>query len=370
MIRKHYTPAQKAAIVLELLKEEDTLPRIASRHGVHPNQLRKWKAQALEGFPKLFTDDEQDKRELESEHQRQMNELYGEIGRLTTQLAWLKKNLASNLTRAERLALLEREQSNLSLRRQCDLLSLNRTSLYYQPLPPSPAELYVKRRIDEIYTECPFYGSRKITALLRLEMDINRKAVQRHMRQMGIAGICPGPNISRRNSEHRVFPYLLRNVTASYPNHVWGIDITYIRLRQGWLYLVVVLDWFSRYVLAWELSDTLDIGFVLTCLQRALTQAKPQICNSDQGSHFTSPQYVDVLLTAEVQISMDGRGRARDNIFTERLWRTVKYEEVYLNEYINPRTAHAGLGRYFPFYNYERPHQSLDYRTPASVYFG
>lgn len=369
MMRKHYTPAQKAAIVLELLKEEDTLPRIASRHGVHPNQLRKWKTQALEGFPKLFTDDEQDKRELESEHQRQMNELYGEIGRLTTQLAWLKKNLASNLARTERLALVERAQSELDLKLQCELLSLNRTSLYYQALPPSPTELLIKRRIDEIYTAYPFYGSRKIAALLQQEMVINRKAVQRHMREMGIAGIVPGPNTSKRDTEHRVFPYLLRNITASYPNHVWGIDITYIRLVHGWLYLVAVLDWFSRYVLAWELSDTLDLGFVLTCMQRALTQAQPQICNSDQGSHFTSQPYIELLLAANVQISMDGRGRARDNIFTERLWRSVKYEEVYLNEYANPRGAQSGLGRYFPFYNYKRPHQSLDYRTPATVYF-
>lgn len=275
-----------------------------------------------------------------------------------------------NLGRAERLALLERDLSELTLKTQCDLLSLNRTSLYYQPLPPSPKELHIKRRIDELYTACPFYGSRKITVLLQKEMSINRKAVQRHMRGMGISGICPGPNTSRRNLEHRVFPYLLRQITASRPNHIWGIDITYIRLLNGWLYLVAVLDWYSRYVLAWELSDTLDIGFVLICAQDALAQAIPEIWNSDQGSHFTSLQYTDLLLTAGTQISMDGRGRARDNIFTERLWRTVKYEEVYLNEYATPRQAHNSLGRYFLFYNHQRPHQALDYRTPAATYFG
>jgi putative transposase len=264
----------------------------------------------------------------------------------------------------------ERAPSALSLKTQCDLLSLNRPSLYYQPVPPSPEELYLKRRIDEIYTAYPFYGSRKITAVLRAEMVINRKAVQRHMREMGIAGVCPGPNTSQRAAEHRVFPYLLRHITASRPNHIWGIDITYIRLRAGWLYLVAVLDWYSRYVIAWELSDTLDIGFVLTCAQRALAQATPDIWNSDQGSHFTSPQYTDLLLGAGVQISMDGRGRARDNIFTERLWRTVKYEEVYLTEYATPREAQGGLGRYFPFYNHTRPHQALAYQTPAAVYFG
>jgi putative transposase len=268
------------------------------------------------------------------------------------------------------LALLERDPSELTLKTQCELLSLNRTSLYYQRLPPSPKELHIKRRIDEIYTACPFYGSRKITALLQKEMSINRKAIQRHMREMGFAGICPGPNTSRRNLEHRVFPYLLRQITASYPNHIWGIDITYIRLLNGWLYLVAVLDWYSRYVLAWELSDTLDIGFVLACAQSALTQAIPEIWNSDQGSHFTSPQYTDLLLAAGTQISMDGRGRARDNIFTERLWRTVKYEEVYLNEYATPRQAHNNLGRYFLFYNHQRPHQALGYQTPATTYFG
>jgi len=274
------------------------------------------------------------------------------------------------LGRAERLALLERAQSELSLKTQCDLLSLNRTSLYYQPVPPTPEELLIKRRIDAIYTAHPFYGSRKITAVLRGEMLINRKAVQGHMREMGIAGICPGPNTSKPAAEHRVFPYLLRHTTASYPNHIWGIDITYIRLLSGWLYLVAVLDWYSRYVLTWRLSDTLDIAFVLDCATAALVQATPKIWNSDQGSHFTSPHYIDLLLAANVQISMDGRGRARDNIFTERLWRTVKYEEVYLNEYGTPREAHTGLGQYFPFYNNERPHQALGYLTPSAIYLG
>jgi len=235
---------------------------------------------------------------------------------------------------------------------------------------PSPQELYIKRRIDEIYTAWPFYGSRKITAVLRAELKINRKAVQRHMREMGIAGIAPGPNTSKRATEQRVFPYLLRHISASHPNHIWGIDITYIRLLAGWLYLVAALDWYSRYVLAWELSDSLDLAFVLTCAQAALAQATPQIWNSDQGSHFTSPQYTDLLLASGVQVSMDGRGRARDNIFTERLWRTVKYEEVYLTEYLHPRDARCGLSRYFQFYNHQRPHQALDYLTPAAVYFG
>jgi len=258
----------------------------------------------------------------------------------------------------------------LPLNVQAELLSLSRASLYYQPITPSSEEVAIKHRIDAIYTSYPFYGSRRITVHLQREgMMINRKAVQRHMREMGIAGICPGPNLSQRNLQHRVYPYLLRQVSAAYPNHVWGIDITYIRLQHGWLYLVAVLDWFSRYVVSWQLSETLDIDFVLLVVDEALAQSKPVIWNSDQGSHFTSPQYTERLLTADVQISMDGKGRALDNIFTERLWRTVKYEEVYLNDYQTPKRARTGLTAYFDFYNYHRPHQALDYATPAEVYF-
>ncbi len=248
---------------------------------------------------------------------------------------------------------------------QAELLSLNRSSLYYQPVPPSLEEVALKHRIDELYTAHPFYGSRKLAALL----GINRKAMQRHMREMGIAGICPGRNLSKNSLEHRTFPYLLRGVTCDHPNQMWGIDITYVRLLTGWMYLVAVLDWFSRYVVSWALEQTLAMAFVLAAVERALAQATPEIWNSDQGSQFTSPQYTDRLLAANVQISMDGRGRAMDNIFTERLWRTVKYEEVYLHEYASPRAARQGLTEYFGFYNHERPHQALDYRTPAQVYF-
>jgi putative transposase len=253
---------------------------------------------------------------------------------------------------------------------QADLLSVSRASLYYQPLPPTTEELAIKRRIDEIYTAWPFYGSRKITQVLRQERVINRKAVQRHMREMGLAAICPGPNLSKRSTQHRIFPYLLRHLMLTGPNHVWGTDITYIRLQTGWLYLVAVLDWYARYVLSWELEQSLEMPFVLQAMECAFAQAKPQICNSDQGSHFTSPQYVDLLQAQAVQISMDGKGRALDNIFVERLWRSVKYEEVYLHEYATPREARQGLARYFDFYNHARPHQALSYQTPAQVYFG
>ncbi|MBK9053906.1 MAG: IS3 family transposase [Chloroflexi bacterium] len=253
--------------------------------------------------------------------------------------------------------------------RQAELLGLNRTSLYYQPRPVSEKELQLKHRIDEIHTEWPYYGSRKITRqLVREGQDTCRETVRQYMAEMGLQVIYPKPNLSRRHPDHPIYPYLLRHITASYPNHIWGIDITYIRLRHDWLYLVAILDWYSRYVVAWQLSDTLEIPFVLTAVDQALAQAQPAIWNSDQGSHFTSPQYTQHLLDRDVKISMDGRGRAFDNIFVERLWRSVKYEEVYPNAYETPCQARQGLTHYFHHYNQVRIHQSLHYRTPAEVY--
>jgi putative transposase len=283
-----------------------------------------------------------------------------------------KKNLASTLTRNERLAMIERDGDvELSLTVQTQLLSLCRSSIYYKPRAPSPEEVRVTHLIDEIYTAKPFYGSRRIAVELgRQGITIARKTVQRFMREMDIMAVFPGPNLSRRALQHRVFPYLLRNVSAAHPNHIWGIDVTYIRLRDSWMYLVAIIDWFSRFVVSWELDDTLEEQFVLDAVGRALTTAQPLIWNSDQGSHFTSPQYTKRLEQRGIEISMDGRGRAIDNIFTERLWRSVKYEEVYLTEYATPNEARTGIDRYFRFYNSERPHQSLAYRTPAEVYAG
>lgn len=257
----------------------------------------------------------------------------------------------------------------MPLSTQAALLQISRSSLYYKAVAPPQEEVAIKHRIDELYTAHPFYGSRKLTVLLQEQFGpINRKRVQRYMREMGIAGITPGPNLSKRLSEHRVYPYLLRGVRADAPNHIWGCDITYIRLRYGWLYLVAIIDWYSRFVVSWQLDETLELPFVLAAITQACATATPQIWNTDQGSHFTSPQVTEPLNAAGVQISMDGKGRATDNIFTERLWRSLKYEEVYLADYASPREAREGIARYFTFYNTERPHQALDYRRPLEVY--
>jgi putative transposase len=277
------------------------------------------------------------------------------------------------MSRDDLLTFVDRDMPSvgLSLRAQAALLGLNRNRIYYQPVPPSAQALSIKRRIDETYTEHPFYGVRRISAQLRAEgLLINHKAVARHMREMGLAGIAPGPNLSRssKRASDSKYPYLLKGMVAQYPNHIWGVDITYIRMVDGWLYLVAVLDWYSRYVVSWELSQSLSQPFVMAAARRALQMARPLIWNSDQGSQFTSPQYTELLTEAGVQVSMDGRGRYLDNIFTERLWRTIKYEEVYLHEYTCSREARRRLNGYLDFYNHERLHQALGYQTPASVY--
>jgi putative transposase len=263
--------------------------------------------------------------------------------------------------------------SDLSIARQTQLLDISRSGFYYQPVPVSPEEIRIMGFMDKIFTDCPFYGSRKIKHELEsepYETFICREHVQHLMRQMGLEAIYPKKRTTVPNQQHLKYPYLLKNLPIIRPNQVWGTDITYIKLKDGFCYLVALLDWFSRYVITWTLAETLDIDFCIENLQRALQLNIPEIHNSDQGSHFTSPQYTG-LLTAHpsIQISMDGRGRCMDNIFTERLWRTIKYENVYISDYGSHREAKAGIGGYFDFYNNHRKHQSLGYRTPAQLYF-
>jgi len=258
----------------------------------------------------------------------------------------------------------------LSIVRQCELLGLNRSGLYYRPAGESKLNLELMRLIDEQYTKTPFYGSRRMTAWLeRQGHAVNRKRVQRLMRLMGIEAIYPKPSTSNPKEEHKVYPYLLREITIIRPNQVWATDITYIRMRHGFVYLVAILDWFSRYVLSWQLSNSLDRFFCLEALDTALAITRPEIFNSDQGCQFTSHDFTTRLLAAGVRISMDGRGRCFDNIFTERLWRTVKQEEVYIHDYDDLSDVYTHLTRYWAFYNNERLHQALDYKTPREVHF-
>ncbi len=257
----------------------------------------------------------------------------------------------------------------LSVVRQCELLDLARSSYYSQGATESEENLHLMRLLDEQYTQTPFYGIARMTAWLRSQgYEINHKRVARLMRLMGIEAIYPGPHLSRPGEQVQRYPYLLRNVNVERVNQVWSTDITYIRLRQGFLYLVAILDWFSRYVLAWQTSITLDTSFCLEALEQALHLGQPEIFNSDQGVQFTSHDFTGRLQAANIRISWDGRGRAFDNIFIERLWRTVKYEEVYLKDYDTVPTALANLKQYFVFYNEQRLHQALDYQTPAAVF--
>ena len=264
---------------------------------------------------------------------------------------------------------IEPDPPALPLATQCELLGLNRSTWYDRATEPSALNLELMRRLDEEYTAHPFYGSRRMTAVLRRSgYTVNRKRVMRLMQQMGLAAIYPKPVLSRADPDHRVYPYLLRGVPVTGPDHVWSTDITYIRLSRGFVYLAAILDWYSRKVLAWRLSNTLETRFCLDCLDDALRVGQPLIFNSDQGVQFTSTAFTGRLAQVGIRISMDGRGRAHDNIFVERLWRSVKYEEVYPNGYDTLDDTYHGLHRYFEFYNHQRPHQALDYRTPAEVY--
>lgn len=271
----------------------------------------------------------------------------------------------------ERKDLIERTHPTISISRQATLLNLSRASLYTVPAQ-DPQQKHIMDCIDLIYTKHPFLGSRKIRMALGDEgIHICRDHVRRLMRLMGLETIYPKKykGLSNPDAQHKKYPYLLTNITASFPNHIWGTDITYVRLETGWAYLVALLDWFSRYVIEWRLSPNLEIEFCLENLTQGFLTGIPKIHNSDQGSHFTSPRYTDLLTEKDIQISMDGRGRCFDNIFTERLWRTVKYEDIFLKSYRNLEEARSGLTKYFTFYNTERRHQSLEYRTPADVYF-
>jgi putative transposase len=369
-------------VAIEAIKGLKTLNEIASETGVHPNQISHWKKQASTELPAVFSN----RRSQGQKAQDDLTaELYQHIGQLKVELDWLKKNLA--LPVAAKRALVQPDHREISLARQCDLLGLGRSSWYYQPAQDDPYNEYLMRLMDQQFTETPFYGARRMTAWLRYQGElVNLKRVvpepcrrvARLMRKMGLQTIYPKPNLSAPAENGRRYPYLLKGMVIAAPNQVWSTDITYLRLPHGFLYLVAILDWFSRYVLAWQVSNTMDVGFCLDALEEALNLGQPQIFNSDQDSQFTSLAFTTRLEQQGIQISpsirlrdhQDGRGRVFDNIFVERLWRTVKYEEVYLKEYLSVAMALESLRSYFAFYNERRLHQSLNYQPPATIHFG
>jgi putative transposase len=270
----------------------------------------------------------------------------------------------------DRRALIDRGHGALSIRRQCSLLGLARSGVYRPPRPANDNEVGLMRRIDELFTAWPFLGSRRMAALLRAESHaVNRKRVQRLMRKMGIAALGPKPRTTKPAPGHKIFPYLLRGMTIERPNQVWAADITDIPIGRGFLYLVAVIDWASRAVLSWRLSNTMEASFCVAALEEALARfGKPEIFNTDQGSQFTSLAFTGTLMAAGVRVSMDGRGRWMDNVFIERLWRSLKYEDIYLKGYADGREARAGIAAWIAFYNLQRPHQALANRAPMAVW--
>ncbi len=267
--------------------------------------------------------------------------------------------------------MVEFNQAPLSIRQQCALLGLNRATYYYVPAQASALNLQLMRLIDAQYLRTPFYGYPRMTAYLQHQgYAVNPKRVRRLMRQMGLEAVYPKRQTTVAAAGHKLYPYLLRHRVIERPNQVWSADITYIPMQRGFMYLVAILDWYSRYVLAWQLSNTLDSRFCLVALEQALTHATPEIFNTDQGAQFTAQTFTGRLEAAGIRVSMDGRGRALDNVFIERLWRSLKYEDIYLRDYATVPDLEAGLHRYFTFYNYERPHQSLGYQVPVKVHGG
>ncbi len=267
--------------------------------------------------------------------------------------------------------MVDKDDDFLSIRDQCELLDLNRSTLYYKPVEPAPETLELMRLIDKIFMAHPYFGARRIRSMLRREHDkhVTRKRVRRLMKLMGLETVYRRPRTSQPGDGHKIYPYLLRDLEVTGPNQVFAADITYIPMAKGFLYLVAVIDWSSRYILSWRLSNTLEDGFCVEALNDSMLHAKPAIFNTDQGSQFTSSDFVAAVENAGVKVSMDGRGRWMDNVFIERFWRSLKYEEVYLHSYETTKAARESIGAWIDFYNNRRPHQALDYKTPAEAYF-
>ncbi|MDT6941785.1 IS3 family transposase [Brucella pseudogrignonensis] len=364
--RRNHSPAFKAKVALAAIRGEQTLVELSQQFDVHANQIKQWKDQLLEGATGVFGDEAKAEPAGPS---IDVKTLHAKIGELTLENGFFVR-CARQGGIAGRKEMIDRKHK-LSVVRQARLLGFSRGSVYYSPRPVSDGDLALMRRIDELHLEYPFAGSRMLQGLLKGEgLETGRLHVATLMKKMGIEAIYRRPNTSKPAPGHKIYPYLLRKLAVTQPNQVWAMDLTYIPMARGFVYLCAVVDWFSRRVLSWRLSITMKADFCIEAVEEALARyGKPDIFNTDQGSQFTSIDFTAVLKKAEIAISMDGKGAWRDNVFVERLWRSIKYEEVYLHAYKTVSEARAGIGRYLNFYNTRRPHSSLDRQTPDQAYF-
>ncbi|WP_416194462.1 IS3 family transposase [Sphingomonas sp. 10B4] len=365
--RRNHSPAFKAKVALAAVKGEKTLAELAQQFDVHPNQITTWRGQLLGGAAAVFGSEGHSEP---AEPAIDVKTLHAKIGELTLVNDFLFRGAWQSRTVAERKTMIDRSHA-LPVTRQAQELGISRGSVYYIPRSTSAADLALMRRIDALHLDFPFAGSRMLRDLLAAEgIKVGRLHVSTLMKKMAIEAIYRRPNTSKPAPGHKIYPYLLRKLAVTRPNQVWATDITYIPMARGFVYLIAIVDWFSRRVLSWRLSITLETDFCIEALEEALTRfGAPGIFNTDQGSQFTSMAFTAVLKREKIAISMDGRGAWRDNVFVERLWRSVKYEEVYLRAYGSVSEARASIGRYLAFYNGRRPHSSLDRRTPDTVYF-
>jgi len=379
--RKSYSAEFKAKLVLEVLEAEKTVNEIASKYEVLPASLKSWKKQFLENMSLAF-----DKSTVVKEYkdeivtlQKDNDALAKKVGNLTIEKDFLEGKLVSLASSKERKELLD-TKLNISVNKQCKLLGISKSSLYYQPIKPFGTDSKIKLldAINNIYSDFPSYGYRRITKQLQKDgYNVGKKIVKKAMRYMGIEALYPKPKTTTANKEHYKYPYLLQDfrndagqIVIDRANKVWSTDITYIKLEKGFVYLAAIIDWHSKKILSWKLSNTMDISLVKDVLKEALSlYPKPEIFNTDQGSQYTSKAHIDILKKHDIQISMDGKGRATDNICIERFWRSIKYEEVYLNEYKNMKVLRKAIEKYMDAYNRKRLHSAIDYKTPNEVYY-
>ena len=348
--RKKYTADERARIALEALSGCYTLNELTSKYGVHGTQINGWRKRLKSEIASIF----QDRRGREkTDTQALIDELYKEIGRLKMELEWLKKNQSYSIKQKRQC--IDLAHTGLSVSRQCELLELPRRSYYYHPNTSDEYNLFLMRQIDEEYTRHPFVGTCRMVAYLKsLGLTVNRKRIQNLYRLTGIKAVYAKPKTSQPNTAHKIYPYLLRNTIITGPNHVWSTDLTYVRMCQRFMYLMAIIDWYTRFVLGWALSPTLEADFCVELLDKVISKNCCKIFNTDQGSQFTSSAFTSVLLKNNIRISMDGKGRALDNAFIERLWRSVKYECIYLNEFESVIELECALKSYFDYYNYQR----------------